>query len=289
MAAMDVVDTLRHQSDIAQRELDGQGRRDRLLLRLKDLYQAQGIDVPEHVLQEGIDALEQERFQYQAVEPSWRTRLAHIWVSRGRWGKPIGFLAVLASLFGGVYWVTDVLPERNMRNALPAQIAASVSTIKIIAKNPDVVSLAEQRASAAQREIVAENYTSAVQIKDEIAAISKRLQGEYSIRIVSRPGESSGVWRVPDINQQGKNYYLIVEAIDNSNRVLELDILSEETDKRKRVKLWGLRVERDVFQRVAADKQDDGIIQSNQIGAKKIGYLQPQYSIATSGASITKW
>ena len=289
MAAMDVVDTLRHQSDIAERELDGQGRRDRLLHRLRDLYQAQGIDVPDHVLQEGIDALEQERFQYQAVAPSWRTRLAHIWVSRGRWGKPIGFLAVLASLFSGIYLVTDVLPERNMRNALPAQIAASLSTIKILAKNPDIVSTAEQRASAAQREIAAENYTGAVQIKDEIAAISKRLQQAYSIRIVARPGERSGVWRVPEINQRGRNYYLIVEAIDNNNRVLEVDILSEETGKRKSVKVWGLRVERDVFERVAADKQDDGIIQSNKVGVKEIGYLQAQYAIATSGASITKW
>jgi len=69
MAAMDVVDTLRHDQSIAERELDGQERRNRLLERLRELYSAQGIEVPDHVLEEGIDALEQERFKYQAVKP----------------------------------------------------------------------------------------------------------------------------------------------------------------------------------------------------------------------------
>ena len=95
MAAMDVVDTLRHQAGIAERELDGEGRRERLLLRLRELYHAQGIDVPDHVLQEGIDALEQERFQYHPVAKSWRTRVAGAWVSRKRWVPPVSILTVL--------------------------------------------------------------------------------------------------------------------------------------------------------------------------------------------------
>ena len=61
MVAMDVVDTLRHQQTVAERELDIQGRRERMLERLKDMYKGQGIDVPEHVLLEGISALEEER------------------------------------------------------------------------------------------------------------------------------------------------------------------------------------------------------------------------------------
>ena len=44
MAAMDVVDTLRHEQSIAERELDSQGRRERLLQRLRELYTAQGIE-----------------------------------------------------------------------------------------------------------------------------------------------------------------------------------------------------------------------------------------------------
>jgi len=84
MAAMDVVDTLRHEQGIAERELDSEGRRERLLNRLRDLYQAQGIEVSDRILEEGINALEEERFEYVGVESNWQTKLAHVWVSRYR-------------------------------------------------------------------------------------------------------------------------------------------------------------------------------------------------------------
>ena len=289
MVAMDVVDTLRHQQGIAERELDGEGRRGRLLLRLRDLYKAQGIDVPDHVLQEGIDALEQERFLYEPVKPSFGTKMARLWVSRGRWGKPVGFLAVLGSLFSGVYLVTDVLPEQQMRSSLPKQLEASLSTIRIISKDPAIVSEAEGRVVAAKQAINNQQYEQANKVLDGLKTVSELLQTEYSVRVISRPGESSGVWRIPDVNQSGRNYYLIVEAIGKNNKIVSLDILSEESNTRKKVKTWGLRVNEQTFYQISADKKDDGIIQGNQVGKKDIGYLEPQFSIATTGSTITEW
>ena len=289
MAAMDVVDTLRHQQGIAERELDGEGRRDRLMQRLRKMYQAQGIEVPDHVLQEGIDALEQERFQYTPVAPSWRTRLAHMWVSRSRWGKPMGFLALVSSLFSGFYFVNDVLPERQMRADLPKQIQLSLSEIREVAKNPDIVVQAESQAAAARRAISSEDYSEAKTIVTDMQSVADRLSSEYTIRVISRPNENSGIWRVPPNNPSGRNYYLIVEAVDNNNSVVELDVLNQENNTRERKKTWGLRVSEEAFQKVAADKRDDGIIQGNKVGEKGVGYLQPKFSVATTGATITEW
>ena len=56
MLAMDVVDTIRHQELIVERELNSEERRKQLVARLKSLYAAQGLDVPEHVLAEGVAA-----------------------------------------------------------------------------------------------------------------------------------------------------------------------------------------------------------------------------------------
>lgn len=289
MAAMDVVDTLRHQRGIVERELDGEGRRERLLTRLKDLYAAQGIDVPEHVLEEGIDALEQERFSYTPVAPSWRTRLASIWVSRGRWGKPLGFFTALGGLFSGVYFVSDVMPERELRANLPSLIAAKVIDIESIAQEQSVSSNAKSRAAAANQAIDRDELEQAEKIDAELQETLSRLRSYYSIRIISRPGEDSGVWRIPDINKSSRNYYLIVEAIDKNNNVVELDILNEETNKRSRVRTWGLRVNEETFFSIAADKKDDGIIQENLVGEKAVGYLTPKFSIPTTGGAITDW
>ena len=289
MAAMDVVDTLRHQRDIAERELDSEGRRERFLQRLKELYQAQGIEVPEHVLKEGIDALEQERFAYQPVASSWRTKLANLWVSRSRWGKPVGFLAVVGSMFSGVYLVTDVLPERQLRSGLPKQLSESVANIKTLAKNPQIVNQVETQLRQAEEALEDDKLSEAQTIEENLNKLEQLLQDHYSIRIVSRPNQSSGVWRVPDINTAGRNYYLIVEAINSSNKIVTMEILNEETNKRNTVKSWGIRVDEDTFYKVAADKNDDGIIQANEVGEKPIGYAKPVFSIATTGGMITKW
>lgn len=289
MAAMDVVDTLRHEQGIAERELDGEGRRERLLERLRKMYTAQGIEVPDQVLQEGIDALEQERFQYTPVESSWKTKLARMWVSRTRWGKPVGFLALVGSLFSGFYFVNDVLPERQMRADLPTQIQTTLADIRQIAKNNEVVSDAEQQAMIARRAIADKDFDEANEVVSGMQSVSKMLSSEYSIRVISKPRENSGVWRVPPNNTSGRNYYLIVEAIDSNGRVVEIDVLNQENNKRERKKTWGLRVSEEAFQRVAADKRDDGIIQGNQVGEKALGYLTPNFSVATTGATITEW
>ena len=289
MAAMDVVDTLRHQHGIAERELNTQTRREDLLERLKELYDAQGISVPEHVLQEGIDALEQERFQYQPVAPSWQTKLAKMWVSRRRWGKPIGFLAVLGSLFFGYYFMAEVLPEKRLQAALPKQIESSLSQIENIAKNPELIIQAQQNAEVARIAIDSGDYDQAQDIAARLTSAADSIASEYTMRVISKPNQSSGVWRVPPNNPKGRNYYLIVEALDNNNKVLELDILNQENNKTERTKQWGLRVNEQTFYQIAADKKDDGIIQNNQVGKKEVGFLKPSFSIRTTGATITKW
>ena len=289
MAAMDVVDTLRHQHGIAERELNTQTRREDLLERLKELYDAQGISVPEHVLQEGIDALEQERFQYQPVAPSWQTKLAKMWVSRRRWGKPIGFLAVLGSLFFGYYFMAEVLPEKRLQTALPKQIESSLSQIENIAKNPELITQAQQNAEVARIAIDSGDYDQAQDIAARLTSAADSIASEYTMRVISKPNQSSGVWRVPPNNPKGRNYYLIVEALDNNNKVLELDILNQENNKTERTKQWGLRVNEQTFYQIAADKKDDGIIQNNQVGKKEVGFLKPSFSIPTTGATITKW
>jgi len=289
MAAMDVVDTLRHQQDTAERELDTEGRRERLLVRLRDLYEAQGIEVSDQVLQEGILALEQERFKYQPVEPSFATKMAHIWVSRGRWSKPLGFFAIVGALLFGFYLYNDVLPERALRNQLPQQLQGTMITIEEISKRPEITERAREQVVIAEQALQSGDLDEANSVFSELQQLQQSLQSSYSIRVISHPNQNSGIWRVPDINTQSRNYYLIVEAVDEDNNVLELPILSEESNERTPRKQWGLRVNEQTFYQIAQDKQDDGIIQSNTVGEKKLGYLQPEFSIPTTGGTITEW
>ena len=288
MAAMDVVDMLRHDQSIAQRELDGEGRRERLLERLRNMYAAQGIEVPDHVLVEGIDALEQERFQYTPVKPSWKTKLARLWVSRSSWGKPVMLIMLAAVLAVSFYFFFYVMPERSMRANLPVDLSRSVAQISSTAKNPQLVVQAKALALNAQQAMSNNNYSKAQSILQKMQLLQQQISQEYAIRVISRSNENSGVFRNPP-GQTTRNYYLIVEAVNADNEPVELTIINQENNKAVRKKTWGLRVNEATFYKIASDKSDDGIIQNNMVGRKLAGYVAHEYSIPTTGATITEW
>ena len=124
---------------------------------------------------------------------------------------------------------------------------------------------------------------------DEIESLVGELQVAYDISVVSRQGEYSGVIRAPNDNPNVDNYYLIVEALGRDGRPITVSIRSEEDGAVRSVRAWGLRVSKPVFDRIAADKADDGIIQGRRIGRKDRGHLDPDYTIAVQGGLIHDW
>jgi hypothetical protein len=161
-----------------------------------------------------------------------------------------------------------------------------------------VVELAASDEAASQAEQLYKTARTALKTGDEQAAqaafeslrdLYDTLVQAYTLQIISRPGEKSGVWRVPEANPDARNYYIIVEAVSPDGRTLQVPVVNEETGRIERVSKWGLRVEAEVFRRIAADKQDDGIIQQREFGVKRSGQLKPEYRIATTGAAITQW
>ncbi|MEZ5955218.1 MAG: DUF6384 family protein [Hyphomonas sp.] len=298
LIAMDVVDTLRHRDAVLMKELDADGREEDLIRRLKEIYAAQGIDVPEAVLKQGVQALEERRFNYEPPKPSLQTRLAGIYISRDRWLKPLG-AAVVALGFGwGAYEFGVVQPAKarveaqriELTQTIPGELAALRDEVQASTEDAEADRLAEtyyQDGMAATRDGEAAPARAAL-------ASLKTLQGDlavsYEVRVVYGPGEPrSGVFRIPDDAPQTRNYYLIVEAVDAAGRVLEVPVTSEEDQTVKRTKKWGQRVSEDDFYRVAADKGDDQIIQNDVIGSKASGVLRPAYSVETPGGAILEW
>lgn len=289
MVAMDVVDTLRHRQGLVEHELNAEKRRERLIQKLRDIYQAQGIEVTEAILNEGVLALEEERFSYTVPESNVSTFLAKIYVSRSRWLKPlfVVFAILLALAFANYY--LNTYPKSQEREALPTKISQTLTRIKMVAKNPQVVEQAQNWADRAKTALTTDDIEQATALYKDLQEVQSVLSLSYSIRIVSRPGELSGVWRIPEANSSARNYYLIVEAIDRKGKVMTVPIISEENNSNSLVKKWGIRVSQSIFQQVSADKRDDGIIQNNKVGNKVAGELQAKYLVKTTGAAITEW
>ena len=285
MLAMDVVDTLRRRRRLVERELDAEGREQDLKQRLHKIYAAQGIEVPDHVLEEGVAALKEERFVYSPPSESLATRLAQLYVSRAGWGKWVmGSLAALLVAWL-VYHFAVVIP----RTQLPERLEAAYQSVVEVVESDEAGRQAEQLYKSAGTALSNGDEEAAQTALQSLHDLRSMLEQAYTLQIVSRPGEKSGVWRVPEANPKARNYYIIVEALAADGRTLEVPVVNEENGRTERVSKWGLRVEKAVFERIAADKQDDGIIQQRQFGVKQSGQLKPDYRVPTSGAAITQW
>ncbi len=123
----------------------------------------------------------------------------------------------------------------------------------------------------------------------ELTALRDQLRQEYTLRVVNRSDVKSGFWTIPEVNTDATNYYIVVEALDADGNVLSLPILNEENGETETVNIWGVRVPEAVYDRVAADKRDDGIIQANEVGRKSDGFLEVEYNMPVLGGAVTRW
>lgn len=297
MLAMDIVDTLRHRELILANELGDAERKEALIRRLKDIYHAQGIEVSDRILEDGVKALEDHRFVYDPPKDSFAIKLARVYINRGNWGPALLFIAGAALALTAAYEFGFERPRET--RAERARIELSFELPKeITAARDGALALAETDAARARIETSYRDGVAAAKAGDasgardavgELSFLASVLEQDLSIRVVSRPDEYSGVFRIPDDAPDARNYYLIVEAVDAKGRAHDIEISSEEDRKVKRAGVWGVRVPEGEFNRIAADKQDDQIIQQADIGRKPKGALAPLYDIPTAGGAILEW
>jgi hypothetical protein len=289
LLAMDVVDTLRHRTRMVDMELNAEAREQQLIDRLKEIYGAQGIDVPEKILKDGVKALEEQRFVYKPPHDSFSVRLAKLYVNRSRWGPPVtALVGIVAVLVVGwqLFWA---IPQANEWRGMSAEIARLLEEGQALAVEPAVDAQLASAAAEGQRAVANNDRSDARAQAAVLRDMNEKLAQEYDIRIVSRPGESTGVTRVPEDNPRGQNFYIVVEAVAPGGRVLELTVHDEETQETERVTKWAQRVSEETFDRIAADKAPDQIVQNDILGHKARGELEPKFGAPTPGGAITEW
>jgi len=297
MLAMDVVDTLRHRQDLVERELAGEEREKQLIARLRDIYEHQGITVSDEVLREGVKALQESRFVYSPPRASLATTLARLYVSRRRWGPvTLALLLVLVIGLGGYFlaWQPFQAAQREqarieLTQALPGQMDALYRSIYDETKVQQAVTDAEAIRTRGKAAAAEGNRAGAERAIADLTALRDRLRSEYTLRILNREGERSAFWRVPDVNPNATNYYLVVQAIGADGKPLTLPIVNEETGLTEQVDTWGARVPESTYRAVEADKRDDGIIERTTLGLKEYGFLDVDYTMPVLGGAVTKW
>lgn len=290
MLAMDVVDMLRHNERLVEKELNAGDREEDLIERLRQVYRSQGIEVPDAILQQGVKSLREERFVYKPPAEGLSTRLARAYVTRGRWGKWVIGATAAVGIGSGTLAYQGYQSGIELSQTIPASIERVAADIRrdttVEAALARVTALVNDGRAAA-RDGRADQARAAVA---DLEKLRDDIRSEYEVRIVSRPGESTGVWRTPTNNPTAaRSYYLIVEAIGRDGRPLSRSITAETDGRTTVVTKWGQRVPESLYRQVEADKRDDGIIQNPILGLKTRGQLEPRWREPLPGGAITRW
>ena len=296
MMAMDVVDTLRHQEKIALDALDQDGKDKLLKERLRNLYESQGLSVSEEILDEGIRALKEDRFTYHPRASGLFRIVASLWINRRKYILAVSSVLAVLFLLAGVSLYSNyrhMIQQNELRvelsETLPRQLAQVVKRARHAAIDPDafpIITAFQQQGEAA---IIQQNVPKTKEAIQALQSTYQDLTQIYELRIVSEPGSLSAVYRSPNSNRNQRNYYLIVEAIAPGGTPIPMNVLNEETNKKKTVTRWGQRVPFETYEMVRRDKQDDGIIQKNIIASKGSGYLKPDFVVPVQIGAITEW
>jgi hypothetical protein len=218
-------------------------------------------------------------------------------VRRGRWLKALAVAAgILAAVAGGWYFGVKLPAERRVAEqsreiteTLPRELQAERDRVLAVSKVEEAKQRARALAADGEAALKAGDAAATRQKLAQLTALREKLEQSYVLRIVAKPGQQSAVWRVPRLNPAGRNYYIIVEAVDGQGRPVAVDITSEEDNKTARVSTFGIRVDQRTFEQIRADKEDDGIIQNNRFGEKQAGSLEPRYNLPTPGGAILQW
>lgn len=149
-----------------------------------------------------------------------------------------------------------------------------------------VEDLALERAAALRRGAEARLAARDVEGLEETARDYRRLRqrvaAEYRIVIVG------GVWRFHRELDGVRNYYLRVQAIAPDGTRVPLAVRNEEHGTTEEVTEWGERVPKEVYDRVGADKEDNGLIDDDDFGFKRRGFVTAERRYEDLG-QITRW
>jgi hypothetical protein len=305
---MDVATTLRKERAIVDQQLNIDQIKAKLRERLLEAAKVSGDPVTEAEIAAAVEQYYDRLHEFQEPPASLATFAAHVWVRRGAILKTLA--AVVAAI--GVIWgmlAAGLLPgparDRRLAEQRQAEIASEYSNVERAAAAIGKLS----SESDVERDVAALVATAgAAQTKGDegalrnvaaqLAELQQALEMEYTVAIVNRPGEPSATQRnwTDEKGMRSSGFYVFVEARDARDNPVQVPIHSRETDRTEMVSRWGEQVPEAVFDRLAADKQADGVLDEHDFGVKRRGTRQLEVTLKGAdgqplqrGGQITSW
>ena len=173
--------------------------------------------------------------------------------------------------------------ERHDRLAAYGADVARLHAAVLAAAVEDVP---RERAAELQRDagvqLAARDADGLGETRQDFQDLHDLLVAEYEIVV------TGGVFRQSNDDPDIVNYYLVVEARTGDGAPVLLTIRNEETGRTASVLQWAERVPKEAYDRVGADRRDNGIIDDERFGFKRRGFVTAERRYEDLG-QITEW
>ena len=205
-------------------------------------------------------------------------------------------LAAAALLTWG-WWFSGMMPGQRQTELRAQQTYSQVEevagSIEALAKDADVVQAAEAARTEAATYRDRSELSALEQLRDRLLQQESVLKDEYRLMIVT-----SGQSGVDTYGPEGQlsGHYVIVEAVDASGQPVAMRVRNAETGKYETANTWGEQVPQEVYERVKADKEADGVVDAREFAVKRRGEADVEITMPGAdgatferGRQITKW
>jgi hypothetical protein len=300
LRVMDVATAIRQDRELVEEQLD----LDALKARLRDRMIAAAKVTGEEVTPEEVDAAIAQYYNslhtFQEPPPGFAVTLAHLWVRR--W--PLARLGALAVVAAALVWGLFLSPSaplspsgraQRQADALAREVTRRRDAVHALAKDPAAVADADRLAAEADTFRKQADPRKIEPVRGALADLEGRLREEYTVSVADPRGKS-GIDRYVPNGGPLSGYYLIVAARRPDGKVIPRRVHDRETNKVVEVTVWAERVPKEVYDRLARDKREDGILDETTFAVKRRGFPSEEVTMPgpdgkplTRTGQITQW
>ncbi|MEQ8209665.1 MAG: DUF6384 family protein [Lacipirellulaceae bacterium] len=299
---MDVAGALRREQALVEQQLNLDELKDELRQRLLAAAEVSGDSVTPEQVDAAVEHYYDRLHTFEEPPLSFETALAHVYVRRGtimKWAIAIG---VVVATFWGLL-VAGFLPGERREAKLASRAYEAVEkNVAAIGKVSDESSIEEEAAAALATAKVLRDEGKIEDLRElglKQEKLLAALMRQYELTIPSTPGEESAFpMDYTDANSKTvrSGYYVIVEARAPDGTAVKVPIRDRQTGKTNSTSRWAEQVPEDVYNRLKADKQADGLLDERIFGIKKRGERNLQVRLNGSsdtaierGGQLTQW
>ncbi len=278
---MDVASALRREQELVDREFNLDKTKELLREKLRKTAALTGETLTPEQIEAAVDWYYENLHEYEEPKKSLQWFLAHLYVARGRILKiAVPLVAALATVWS--LWFAPFAPfsAANQKRKTLSELRHRIENTIDAANALDLTHAAKSSVEQLHKEF---NAYWDNQNLDAISSVAKRLDqlyGQinetYTITVVSGENRQSATRRdfTDNDGTRVSGHYLLVQALDSNGQPLTREILNNETNTRKSVTTWGERVPASVYNRLAQDKKQDGILNETIFAKKERGALE---------------